>query len=422
MGLSLVRCPFCDRRYNVTGLPSGTKVLCTSCRAILTVPGERFVKRESFWRRLVPRSSVAQAATAIVGGLALAAGGLFAIRSNQNDPGKAIGERSNNPPAERESHGRGGQYQWSLLTVDQQKEFHPDRFAIHTSTRMYPFVLVGEKHTEVQLSFLFKHYEDLLPKLINTFKAEFGDPLGLGPIRDRLLIVLYTRRETYDAWWRRGNGKPAPLDVSGVYSQLDKRVTIFFDTDRVLPPASPKEVLFHEAVHQIIHYYHLQRAKESRPAAWWFQEGMGNYFEGYYESGGETILRTSAATSRLPMAKEMVSGERTKFINLVQLLTWTVDDIWAFLNQGPQGAKDAMNNSHQQEVIKYAYAQSWALVHFLIHAGDGIYRPFFLEYFRSELEGRGGRDEFDRLFKLHHEGLELSELENRFIKYVQNLK
>jgi hypothetical protein len=420
VGLSLVRCPFCDRRYNVTGIPSGTKVLCTSCRAILTVPGARFVAPESFWRRLVPRSSIAQASAAILGGLILAAGGLLAVRSTQAVPDEMVVGNPKSGPSSANSDRRDAA-PLLFLTPDQQKEFGDrDRFAIHTKGRMDPFVLVVEKHEKIILPRILEHYEALLPKLLNTFMTDFGKPLGLGEIRERLLIVLFTRRESWEAWWYRISGRPPKDVVSGVYSKLDKRVSILFEAERGLQAASPKEVLLHEAVHQIIDYYYRERVKDPRPAAWWFQEGMGNYFEGYYESpGGETILQPSAATSRLPMARELVTTRRENFVVLTKLLTWTVDDIWVFIGQGDQNSQD---RDRQMEVINYAYAQSWALVHFLIHGGNGMYRPFFLDYFRSELEGRGGWDEFDRLLKQHHEGLDLPELQNRFVKYVEDLK
>src|SRR5437867_9026443 len=83
MGLSLVRCPVCDRRYNVSGIPAGTRVLCTACRSILTVPAERRASREPLWRRVVPQTAAGQMVLALVGGLVIASGTYVALHATR---------------------------------------------------------------------------------------------------------------------------------------------------------------------------------------------------------------------------------------------------------------------------------------------------------------------------------------------------
>src|SRR5262245_39963672 len=94
MGLSVVRCPMCDRRYNVTGIPSGTKVYCTSCHAVLTVPAMRLTSRESIWRRLIPQTGSGQLVAALVGGLMLAGAGYTALRGWRDAQGPVVADRT----------------------------------------------------------------------------------------------------------------------------------------------------------------------------------------------------------------------------------------------------------------------------------------------------------------------------------------
>src|SRR5687767_8886558 len=146
MGLSLVRCPFCDRRYNVTGIPPGTRVLCTSCRTVLTVPGNRFVAPPPFWHRFVPRSGYAQAASALFGGLILAAVCFVALKE-AHSPSIASGPAVT--PSAPAAHPSPPDAYPSLNVSDNLKrvlaEFENNpRYQIHASEALRPFVLIGE--------------------------------------------------------------------------------------------------------------------------------------------------------------------------------------------------------------------------------------------------------------------------------------
>ena len=423
MGLSLVRCPLCDRRYNVTGIPPGTKVLCTSCRAILTVPGNRFVAQAPFWARLVPRSGPAQAVCALLGGLLLATGSFFIMREAQSPGAAPVSPRdmgaspivSPSPDPTRDGF---------LANVTIQKDLPPEKYTYSYPKlgEESPFFLVGEKNLDVNLPLVLHSFEATLPKLAEAFKVEFGEPLGLPKIQPgTLLIVVYTRRETYEAWWRQAFANPPLRPVSGVYSYLERRVSLLYDRSlEQIEAGRTREVLLHEAIHEIIDYYARQQKESARPGAWWFQEGMGTYFEGFIKTAGGIKLDPEHGSSRLPMARELLAptpaGQESRYRPLASLLTWNVDDIW----KDWLGKSGTADNSAKMQKLEYAYAESWALVHFLCHASNGLYRPFFLEYFRSELNGRGGWHEFRRLLEKSHPDLDLTQLENLFKDYILN--
>jgi len=419
VGLSLVRCPLCDRRYNVTGIPPGTKVLCTSCRAILTVPGNRFVARAPFWARLVPRSGPGQAVCALLGGLLLATGSFFILREAQAPAalppprvdGTGIAAIPSSDP-DRET---------PLAIYQVRKELPEDKYTMLPTRKDSPFVLFGEKTPDVLLPVVLSSFEGTLPKLAEAFRTEFGEPLGLDPIPyGTLPIVVYTRRETYEAWWREVFANPPLRPVSGVFSYVKRRVSLFYDRSlEQLDAGRTREVLLHEAIHEIIDYYTRKQKSSDRPGAWWFQEGMGTYFESFSRAQGGFHSDGAHESSRLPMARELVRpipGQESRFVPLRQLLTWNVDDIW---NEWLKKSESPENPAQMQK-LEYAYAQSWAFVHFLCHASDGLYRPFFLDYFRTELTGRGGWDEFRRLLEKRHPELDLNRLENLFKDYILN--
>ncbi len=415
MGLSVVRCPLCDRRYNVTGIPSGTKVLCTSCKAVLTVPASRYVPAPPGWRRFLPDSGAGQIAAALAAGLVLALGGYFALRpgpaATEPSPEPSVVRRDPKPePSKPERSGP-----WATLPPDMQGEFDPETYFIR---KVDPFVLIGEKHPQVNLPVIFEYYAELLPKLYETFHREFGEPLGLKPLRGELYMVLYTERASFEGWWKRAYSEPPPAQVPGAYSYLERRVGLFHDRARHGGSVTSKEVLLHEAIHQIVHHFYLQRVHGDRPQPWWFQEGLAAYFEGFRQDArGEIIPDPSKPTSRLPAVKELVSGGGGEFIPLQKLMGWHVDDIWKdWLSQGSAREKDS-----QVQKLQYAYAESWALVHFLRHGEEGRYRQLFNDYFRLEMEGKGSRDAFADLLRART-GLEIAQLEERFKDYARGLE
>src|SRR6266850_7623315 len=297
MGLSLVRCPFCDRRYNVTGIPPGTKVLCTSCRTVLTVPGNRFVAPPPFWHRFVPRSGAAQAASALLGGIVLAAVCFVALKEAQS-PTTAVAPPVDTPPTTVKAPDTDSKDPSFFINNSENvkrvlDEFQENpRFQIYKSQELKPFVLVGEKDDKANLPEIFAKFEELLPKLYRTFMKEFGDSLKLERIKAwELPIVFYTRRASYDAWWRGVYRKPPIPEVYGVFSYLERRVSLYYDlTLDGIDGGRTREVLLHEAIHQLVDHYTRRRKKADRLGAWWFQEGLGNYFEGYYATEGQLTL------------------------------------------------------------------------------------------------------------------------------------
>jgi hypothetical protein len=425
MGLSLVRCPFCDRRYNVTGIPPGTRVLCTSCRTVLTVPGNRFVAPPPFWHRFVPRSGVAQTASALCGGLILAAVCFVALKEAQGPQAPVAQAPPADPVAAPAKSDPKNSYPFLNVSQSLRKFLsayeNDTNFEIYTSPELSPFVLVGEKNDKADLPAIFSKFEDLLPKLYRTFMKEFGDSLQLDRIEvAELPIVFYTKRATYDAWWNKVYGTSSIPDVYGVFSYVERKVSLYYDLtlDRI-DSGRTREVLLHEAIHQLVDHYTRGRKKPDRFGAWWFQEGLGNYFEGYYLAAGQVELAPGKMTSRLPLARELMSRPENEsgYVPLKKLMVWTVEEIWK--NWLEIGREDERQG--QVRTLQCAYAESWALVNFLCHSHDGKYRDFFVNYFRSELEGRGGPLEFERLLSIHHPGTDLDKLEEQFKDFLRKL-
>jgi hypothetical protein len=112
-----------------------------------------------------------------------------------------------------------------------------------------------------------------------------------------------------------------------------------------------------------------------------------------------------------------VESRSAEYVDLRKLMVWDVEAIWTeWLALGTEQDREL-----QLKKLQCAYAESWALVHFLCHADEGKFRPLFLDYFQSELQGQGGWDEFTRLLNRHHPTLDLLQLQVQFKDYIKKL-
>ncbi len=422
MAMSVVRCPFCDRRYNVTGIPSGTKVLCTSCSATLTVPATHRRARPPFWRRFVPESSSAQITVGLIGGLVVATAAVLALRQGPvpamtaDEPPPAIVRAPEQPPAPRP---QGDFIVRRAQTRDEQiqdftdsiyREFGANRFLFdHRSSS--PFIIYGQRNEEkVTLPTMFDEFQRALESLLACFKAEFGEPMG--EFRDVLPVVVFTSKITFDDYLRQGNNPALPPEVPGVYEYKKERV-VFLHEGR----GWPIEVLLHEAVHEMVHYHvRVQTGRRDTRHAWWFQEGMATYFEQFRRGPtGHVVVDPLLPSPRLPALKE--TARRGELQPLHEIMGMDIEEIWRHWSQ-PAGSLD--DHERKMRFTQICYGQAWALVHFLRHGAGGKYRKLFGEYFRQELLGDGRKDVFIRLLSDRF-GMELQQLQYEVEAYIKNL-
>jgi hypothetical protein len=164
------------------------------------------------------------------------------------------------------------------------------------------------------------------------------------------------------------------------------------------------------------YYKKLREVLLKRPPCYWFQEGIGTYFEGFRRVGGEIQFDPALSHGRLPTLKQVLAQpNRRDFIPLNILVGMTVDEFWEWFQKGQGGEADETTRKAQ-----IYYAESWAFVHFLRQSG-GNGRALLAAYFKSETAGQGGKSVFEDLVR-EHLGLELSQLEDRFVSYLQGLR
>jgi hypothetical protein len=291
-----------------------------------------------------------------------------------------------------------------------------------TFSKVKPYLLAFEPCDRTLASREIADYAKRLETLHAGFRREFAVPLGLPEVDAVLAVIVLNSRESFDRYCLRRDGRKMAPHIKGIYEYDLRRIVVYFDTH------APYEVLFHEGVHQLVHF-HTLRAAEGRPpqgaSTYWFQEGLGTYFEGFRQKGDEVELDPRLNRSRLPIVKQslQVREERGDFIPLGVLVGTTVDEFWQWFERLRQN--DPAEATRKAQLY---YAESWALVYFLRESGEN-HRKAFDAYFREELSGfrseagapRHRKDVFEALVR-EHLGKELHQLEEEFVEFIRNLK
>ncbi len=302
-----------------------------------------------------------------------------------------------------------------IKAEQQLKEEFGDVFMFYKAD---PYLLAVESSERYIGTQVIADYGKRLELLYATFRREFVDTLKLPEVNDVLAAVVLNSRESFDRYCREREKKEMSPQIKGIYEYNRRRIVVYYDVH------APYEVLFHEGVHQLVHYYVLRETGGARtPHMYWFQEGLGTYFEGFRRTGeGEVVIDPWVNRGRLTAVKEALRDPhpegRRGFVPLSVLVGMTVDDFWDWYERCMGGTEaDAAEATRKAHLY---YAESWAFVHFLRQKGEE-YRRTFDDYFRAEIRGEGGRKKFEDLVKANL-GMDLEQLEEKFVAYVLGLK
>ncbi len=419
MSVRLVRCPFCGKRFDLSGFPSGTRLKCDSCTAILAVPRtQRFQERPAAPGLFRRTGAQVAAAVAISLGLAFPLYLLLRPRANSSVAEAPVALRPQPEPKVVQEEPKSSipnavyldfDYRLTQAKLKLRDEFGVDRIRFKDDRK--PFLIAMEKSERFSVDSVIREYAERLSELYDFFRQEFKSAIELPEIDDVLPVVVLASRESFDAYTRRVNsGEEYPSQIRGIYEPTRRRVILYHDF------VAPFEVILHEGVHQLVHSY-MRRFGGNGGASsiQWFYEGLGTYFEGFRRSGdGQIFLAPEVNRSRLPAMKHAIAPQSNTYTPLAALTGMTRDAFWTWHRDQYRIDPELCNRKSQA-----FYAQSWALVYFFRTQG-GAYRRAFDEYFRLELEGQGGKESFEQTIRKHLD-LALDELENQFIEYVRKL-
>lgn len=180
--------------------------------------------------------------------------------------------------------------------------------------------------------------------------------LAVGQINRKFKFMLFSQRADYLA----AGGAQGSIGVF-LANQPDHPLAALRLDDR-------PELLWHTIQHEGFHQFSMEvLGGGQQPLPAWLEEGLADYF-GYAQFTGEDLVTGVIPPDRLAMVQQMMLSGR--FRPLTKLLSMT--------RLGWNNVADGVD-----------YLEVWSLVHYLVHAQDGKFRPAFERYIKVSLQPKG---------------------------------
>ncbi len=288
----------------------------------------------------------------------------------------------------------------------------PNGFQIHT-TRHY---VIAYETDRSYAKWIGNLYEGKLKKSFQRFWKNRKFRIKTQEPDFPLAAIIFSNRQSYSAWVQRELGKP-PEDMVAYYNLMTNRVAMYDmtadqgngqhapkrDLDLVLrDPRSVRMVstIIHEGTHQLMFNTGLQTRLADTP--YWLNEGIAMFFE----------------TPDLQKKQGWRGPGQTNFERLGDILRYArhrpIDSIETLI------ATDRRLQSGGEESA-WAYAESWAMVHFLINRKPAAFTRYLTHLAEKKRlvadEPETRIADFKKFF-----GEDLSQLDTEFLGYVKELK
>jgi Tfp pilus assembly protein PilF len=196
------------------------------------------------------------------------------------------------------------------------------------------------------------------------------------------IVVVFKDDNSFKPHKPLYNGKPA--NIAGYFQSGVDLNFIALTGDRDTP-----RVVYHEMVHRLM-------ADNFGSLPLWFQEGFAEAFGSLEVEGNGRKIRIG-----LPISEHVALLNERRFMPLDRLFSVV------------HGSAE-YNEEEKQGLF---YAQSWALVHYLMLGDGGKHRPQFMQFLAELPKSRGSQtDLFQQVFKTT-----LPNFQRAFEQYVQQL-
>jgi tetratricopeptide (TPR) repeat protein len=235
------------------------------------------------------------------------------------------------------------------------------------SVRSKHFLLVGnagEKDIR-KVGVRLEQFRDVFSRIFAKSKANSSIPIT---------VIVFKNDGAFKPYKPLYQGKPASI---AAYFQSGEDVNYILLTSE-LRETNPYAVIFHE-------YVHALTSDNSRPLPPWLSEGIAEYYSSFeVERDNKKVWLGKAITNHVLYLREQ------RFLPLQRL--FAVD----------HGSPE-YNERDRKGVF---YAQSWALVHYLLLGNDRKRQPQFIQFVNALASGAPIDDSFKQIFQIDYATLE----------------
>lgn len=230
-----------------------------------------------------------------------------------------------------------------------------------TSVRSKNFFLVGNasENDVRKVALKLEQFREVFGRVFKRVKLNSEVPTT---------VIVFKNDGAYRPFKPLYNGKPA--NVAGYFQSGEDTNYITLSTD-VGGRANPYSVIFHEYVHALTR----SNTKLMPP---WFNEGLAEYYSTFEVTDGDRKALLGTA-----IANHVFLLRERKFLPLETL--FAIDQ-----------RSEHYNEREKQGVF---YAQSWALMHYLLLGNESRRQPQFVSFISLIESGRPVAESFREAFK-----------------------
>jgi tetratricopeptide (TPR) repeat protein len=241
-----------------------------------------------------------------------------------------------------------------------------------TSVKTKHFLLIGNASDKDirKVATKLEQFREIFSKLFP--KANLNSPV---PIR----VIVFKNRQSYLPFMPVYQGKVS--EVAG-YFQPGEDVNYITLTSE-LGQENPYSTIFHEYIHALTNDNTFQSPK-------WFSEGLAEFYSTFDLTDGDKRVWVGK-----PISYHVLLLREKKFLPLPNLFAVNHDS--------------AEYNERDKKGV--FYAQSWALVHYLILGNDGQRKPQFIKYLELLSQAKPVDESFKEAFQTDYSTIE-KELKN----------
>jgi tetratricopeptide (TPR) repeat protein len=189
-----------------------------------------------------------------------------------------------------------------------------------------------------------------------------------------MTVIVFKDDISYKPFKPTYLGKPS--DVTGYFQSSDDTAHITLKAD--WHSSNPYQVIFHEYIHSLT-------SGEKWQLPTWINEGIAEYYSTFIVSGGNKEVVIGH-----PIAHHVQLLRRSSLLPLETVIAVNRDS-------------KLYNESEKKTLF---YAQSWALVHYLLLGNQSGRRNQFLQFIDSLMTGKNYSDAFRDAFKTDYASLE----------------
>lgn len=252
-----------------------------------------------------------------------------------------------------------------LLTALPQSAFSLAENRISVQSKNFFLVGNASEKDIRQVAVRLEQFREVFGRLFNRARLNAPSPIH---------VIVFKSRADYRPFMPVYRGGVSEV---GGYYQPGADVSYITLTSE-FSAASPYSIIFHEYVHAITR-------DNLGPLPAWFNEGLAEYYSTFEMSGGDQQVRLGK-----PIAPHVYLLRDKKFMPLAQL--FAVDHASAEYNENDRKG--------------LFYAESWALVHYLMLGNKGARYPQLLQFLQLLDTGAAVGECFQKAFQTDYATLE----------------